>query len=80
MPDVTPPVRWQPDRTAQQVEPVGTADDAVALPSPTWLQALGRGALGRCPACGQSHAFAGYLRVVPECSNCGAPLGLVRAG
>ncbi len=41
--------------------------------------ALGRGLLGRCPACGQTHAFDGYLQVVPECLVCGAPLGKVRA-
>ncbi|MBV9735131.1 MAG: DUF983 domain-containing protein [Acidisphaera sp.] len=41
--------------------------------------ALGRGLLGRCPACGHSHIFNGFLRVVPACSNCGAPLGAARA-
>jgi uncharacterized protein (DUF983 family) len=41
--------------------------------------ALGRGFLGRCPACGQTHLFNGYLRVVLECSVCHAPLGEVRA-
>jgi uncharacterized protein (DUF983 family) len=41
--------------------------------------AIGRGLLGRCPACGKSHLFNGFLRVVTECSNCGAPLGLARA-
>jgi uncharacterized protein (DUF983 family) len=41
--------------------------------------ALWRGARGLCPACGQTHAFAGYLKVVPECLHCGAPLGKVRA-
>ncbi len=46
---------------------------------PTLLTALGRGALGRCPACGQTHAFSGYLKVVPVCLACGAPLGVVRA-
>jgi uncharacterized protein (DUF983 family) len=35
--------------------------------------------LGRCPACGKAHIFNGFLRVVPECANCGAPLGLARA-
>ena len=38
-----------------------------------------RGLLGRCPACGEAHLFNGYLRVVPECRHCGAPLGLARA-
>ena len=64
-----PPVRWQPDRTTTPPP----------WPVPTLAVALGRGFLGRCPACGQSHLFNGFLRVVPECTHCGAPLGLARA-
>lgn len=62
-------VRWQPDR----------------LPSPpAWnippaATAIARGILGRCPSCGESHLFHGFLRVVPHCRNCGAPLGSARA-
>ena len=48
-------------------------------PHPPMATAIGRGLLGRCPACGQSHLFNGFLRVVPECTNCRAPLGLARA-
>jgi len=64
-----PTIRWQPDR-------------ATALPPwpmPPFGTAIARGFLGRCPACGQTHLFNRFLRVVPECRNCGAPLGLVRA-
>jgi uncharacterized protein (DUF983 family) len=64
-----PTIRWQPDRTPKlppwPLPPLGTA--------------IGRGFLGRCPACGESHLFNGFLRVVPECRHCGAPLGLARA-
>lgn len=35
--------------------------------------------MGRCPACGQTHAFIGYLTVVPSCVACSAPLGSLRA-
>jgi uncharacterized protein (DUF983 family) len=63
------PIRWQPNRSPS--------------PSPVALPSLGtavrRGLLGRCPACGEAHLFNGYLRVVPECRHCGAPLGLARA-
>ena len=63
------PVRWQPDRTPKlppwNLPPLGTA--------------IGRGMLGRCPACGKSHLFHGFLRVTAACRNCGAPLGLARA-
>jgi uncharacterized protein (DUF983 family) len=48
-------------------------------PHPPLAVAIGRGLLGRCPACGRTHLFNGFLRVVAECSNCGAPLGLARA-
>ncbi len=41
--------------------------------------ALARGALCRCPACGEGKLFQGYLRVAPQCRHCGAPLGLARA-
>lgn len=61
--------RWQPNRS---VAPN-------AWPHPPMLIAIGRGLLGRCPACGESHLFNGFLRVVAECTNCGAPLGLARA-
>ena len=63
------PVVWRPDRTP----------DVPSWPIPALQTAMWRGARGLCPACGETHAFAGYLRVVPECSHCGAPLGLFRA-
>jgi uncharacterized protein (DUF983 family) len=64
-----PPIRWQPDRTPK----------LPPWPQPPLGTAIGRGLLARCPACGKSHLFNGFLRVVPECQNCGAPLGLARA-
>lgn len=42
-------------------------------------QAMRRGALGRCPNCGEGRLFAGYLRIAPECAICGEPLGRYRA-
>ena len=69
MPDQTPPVRWQPDRSPA----------LPAWPVPPMLTAIGRGILGRCPACGQTRCFSGYLRVVPVCVACTAPLGSLRA-
>ena len=62
-------IRWQPDRS------VATNP----WPHPPMVKAIGRGLLGRCPACGKSHLFNGFLRVVTECQNCQAPLGLARA-
>ncbi len=62
-------MRWQPPRPAV----------ATPWPEPPLPLALARGARGLCPACGQGRLFRGYLRVVPDCAHCGAPLGLARA-
>ncbi len=61
--------RWQPDRTP---------------PPPPWpvppaITALARGARNRCPACGRTRLFRGFLRVEAACPSCGAPLGEFRA-
>ncbi|WP_181377946.1 DUF983 domain-containing protein [Teichococcus aestuarii] len=64
-----PPERWEPDRAA--------STDTVPLPPLTTM--LKRGALNRCPFCGEGKVFRGYLTVVPECSHCGAELGRLRA-
>lgn len=73
MPDTIPTqpaaTVWQPDR----------APVLPTWPVPTLWPALWRGARGLCPACGQTHAFAGYLKVKPVCAVCTAPLGAVRA-
>jgi uncharacterized protein (DUF983 family) len=41
--------------------------------------AISRGLKRRCPACGHGRAFAGYLRQVDHCANCGEQLGHIRA-
>jgi uncharacterized protein (DUF983 family) len=64
------PARWVPGRAIARSLP---------WPLPSMGTALARGFANRCPACGKTHLFVGYLRVTPECSACGAPLGLVRA-
>jgi uncharacterized protein (DUF983 family) len=63
------PVLRQPDRKR----------DAQPWPVPRLGSAMLRGLRGRCPACGRSRLFAGYLSVVATCPHCGAPLGLARA-
>ena len=63
------PTEWRPDRSADR-----TSDPLPSLPT-----AIGRGLLGRCPACGKSHLFNGFLKVVANCAHCAAPLGLTRA-
>jgi uncharacterized protein (DUF983 family) len=40
--------------------------------------ALVRGALGRCPRCGQGSLFRRYLKIVDRCSACGEPYGHFR--
>ncbi len=63
------PVRWQPDRSTPKP----------AWPVPSLATAIARGLAGRCPVCGKGRIFNGFLRVVPECEYCHAPLGLARA-
>ncbi len=41
--------------------------------------ALRNGLRRRCPACGEGSAFAGYLRPVAACTECGEALGHIRA-
>ncbi len=60
---------WRPDRSRQ----------GPAHSSPPLATAIGRGLLGRCPACGEGHLFNGFLKVVANCAHCNAPLGLARA-
>jgi len=43
------------------------------------MNALIRGALGRCPCCGRGPLLFRYLKVVSECSACGEPYGHFRA-
>jgi uncharacterized protein (DUF983 family) len=63
------PTSWQPERTPR----------LPPWPVPPLAIALGRGILGRCPACGRTHLFAGFLRIVRECVSCHAPLGSAHA-
>ncbi|MEZ5955833.1 MAG: DUF983 domain-containing protein [Hyphomonadaceae bacterium] len=37
--------------------------------------AMGRGALGRCPACGKGALFCGFLNPAAQCTKCGEHLG-----
>jgi uncharacterized protein (DUF983 family) len=62
-------MRWEPDRSAPALSPVQESG---------WTM-MSRGARNRCPVCGRGKVFAGYLRVVPECESCHAPLGTLRA-
>ncbi|MFC0384002.1 DUF983 domain-containing protein [Muricoccus vinaceus] len=62
-------VTWRPDAVAGEAE----------VPATSFWTALRRGIMGRCPVCGEGKIFAGYLRVVPECAVCHAPLGELRA-
>lgn len=64
-----PTLRWPPN---------GDSSDTIAT-LPSLRTAIQRGLMGHCPACGNSHLFNGYLRVVKECSACVAPLGEARA-
>lgn len=62
-------MKWEPRRT------LSTAP----YQAPSMLAAIGRGLRNRCPVCGEGRVFDGYLKIVGKCSNCGAPLGRLRA-
>lgn len=47
--------------------------------SPSTGNAIGRGALGRCPRCGKGRLLHHYLKVVEKCSVCGEAFGHFRA-
>jgi len=42
-------------------------------------QAVRRGMMLRCPACGEGHLFTSYLKVAPACDHCGEVLSHHRA-
>jgi uncharacterized protein (DUF983 family) len=63
------PLTWQPDRAAKRP----------SWPVPSLGTALLRGLRCTCPGCGTTKLFRGYLRVSDDCTNCGAPLGSIRA-
>ena len=58
--------------------PIGVNPVTGHVPAPFWT-AVRRGLGNHCPYCGVGKVFAGYLKIVPECSNCHAPLGRLRA-
>ncbi|GGY52933.1 DUF983 domain-containing protein [Parvularcula lutaonensis] len=51
----------------------------MALERSTRLQAAGKGALGKCPACGQGRLLRRYLQPAEKCTSCGEPLGHLRS-
>ena len=44
-----------------------------------WKQAMGRGARGKCPQCGEGQMFQSFLKVRPACEACGQQLDCHRA-
>jgi uncharacterized protein (DUF983 family) len=53
------------------------ARPAATVAMPGWGMALRRGMMMRCPSCGTTSAFEGYLKVRSNCPHCAAPLGRV---
>jgi uncharacterized protein (DUF983 family) len=56
-----------------------TMDKAAAIASRDVQLAMRRGALWRCPNCGEGHLFRSYLKPVDACAACGEKLGYIRA-
>ena len=55
-----------------------TREEAVA-PARDWGQALRRGLVSRCPACGEGRLFRAYLKPVERCAACGEDLSHQRS-
>lgn len=52
---------------------------SVPYPRPPFLIAALRGLRGLCPLCGRGRLFAGYLKQVAACADCGEAYGHIRA-
>ena len=50
----------------------------VDVKRPSTLAAVFRGALGRCPRCGQGRLLHRYIKMVDRCSVCGEAYGHYR--
>jgi uncharacterized protein (DUF983 family) len=46
----------------------------------TLAKTLAEGLLGRCPSCGRSSMFSGYLALAPRCDPCGLDYGFADSG
>jgi uncharacterized protein (DUF983 family) len=67
------------DHAGMAADPGGGLDTVAKYPHPPMIVAIGRGLMGRCPACGKTRIFSGFLKVNRVCKACSAPLGLARA-
>src|SRR5262249_9567799 len=56
--------------------PEGPATGKVGTP---WFSSLLRGLTCACPRCGQGWLFTGYIRLQPNCKNCGLEFEPYRA-
>jgi uncharacterized protein (DUF983 family) len=65
------PVRWSSNTAAPDAQEAGWTRPGVTV-------AMARGLRGLCPCCGKGRLFQGWLRQVPDCAVCHAPLGAAR--
>ncbi|MCX5580202.1 DUF983 domain-containing protein [Kaistia terrae] len=56
-----------------------SSSEATMRPKRSLWQAMSRGFLCRCPACGKGRMFNGYLAVADACDSCGEDLSHQRA-
>lgn len=60
-------------------ESITTAGTAPIPPRNRLLTGLRRGFARRCPACGGSAIFSGYLKTIEACPSCGLAVGEFRS-
>jgi uncharacterized protein (DUF983 family) len=61
------------------IKPAAAEPDAAPKPERGVVNAMWRGARGRCPSCGEGRLFARYLKVSDHCPSCGEALHHHRA-
>lgn len=67
-----------PDLMTLPAAPAVPVGDRPALPQSLW-RAMARGAVGRCPRCGQGRLFRAFLKPVEHCGHCGQDWSMQRA-
>lgn len=72
IPDMNKPPERHPD--FESWPPAGSVPKP-EWEMPGWGETIWRGMRGRCPHCGASPIFIGFLTVHPLCQSCAAPLG-----
>ena len=79
LPDLEPATVHAPFAHLRWSQATAAIRPADAYTRPGLAVAMARGFTGRCPCCGKGGLFSAWLRQMPACTICQAPLGAVSA-